>query len=162
MIKKACSRCEGDGSVLKTSKLEVKIPAGSETGTNLRVKGEGEAGERGAETGDLYVIIHVKEHKFFERHGDDIYIEVPVTFGHVALGDVIEVPTLKGDAELKIPAGTQSHTVFRMRGKGVKHLHGSGSGDQLVRVILKTPTKLTKHQKEIIKELEKEKKKFLF
>ncbi|MBW2995935.1 molecular chaperone DnaJ [Candidatus Woesearchaeota archaeon] len=154
-IKNPCKTCHGSGNTKKTSELEVKIPAGSETGTNLRITGAGEAGERGAPAGDLYIILHVKEHNLFERHGDDIYLEIPVTFTQAALGAKIEVPTLKGKAELKIPAGTQSHTIFKMRSKGIPHLHGSGSGDQLVKVILKTPKKLTAKQKDLLKQFNK-------
>ena len=161
-IKHFCPKCDGEGKIQKTSELEVKIPAGSETGTNLRMTGAGEAGERGAEPGDLYVIIHVKQHKLFERHGDDVYLEVPITFPQAALGDKIEVPTLHSKAELKIPAGTQTHTIFKMKNKGIPHLHGSGSGDQLVKVIIQTPKKLSKEQKELLKEFRKEKKKKLF
>ncbi|MBR9691946.1 molecular chaperone DnaJ [Candidatus Woesearchaeota archaeon] len=162
IIKNFCKKCEGEGKIQKISKLEVKIPAGAETGTNLRVEGAGEAGDRNANPGDLYIIIHVKEHKVFERHGDDIYIEIPIRFTQAALGDKIEVPILKGKAELKIPAGTQSHTIFKMRNKGVPHLHGSGAGDQLVKIIVEIPKKLTKKQKELLKEFGKSHKKGFF
>ena len=157
-IKKPCPECKGRGSVQKTSKIDVKIPAGAETGTNLRLRGEGEAGERGAEQGDLYIIIHVKQHKIFERKGDDLFLQIPISFAQAALGDTIEVPTIKGKADLKIPAGTQTHTVFKMRGKGIPYLHGSGSGDQLVQVIVEVPKKLSKEQKELLKKFEKIKK----
>jgi len=155
IIKNKCSNCGGTGKIRKKSELEIKIPAGAETGTNLRVKGAGEAGERGAETGDLYVIVHVKSHKIFERHGNDVYIEAPITFTQAALGAKTEVPTLEGKAELKIPSGTQTHTVFKMKGKGISHLHGSGSGDQLVKVKVQTPKKLSKKQKELLKKFSK-------
>jgi len=158
-IKNECSVCDGTGVVKKTKKIEIKVPAGSETGTNLRVVGEGEAGEKGAESGDLYVIVHVKEHDVFERHGDDIYIKANLPFTIAALGGEINVPTLKGNAKLKIPAGTQSNTVFRMNGKGIPHLHGSGAGDEDVEVIITVPKKLTKKQKEHLKEFQKESKK---
>jgi len=155
-IKHYCPECDGEGKISKTSKLEIKIPAGAETGTNLRIRGAGEAGGRGAEQGDLYVIVHVAEHDTFDRHGDDVYTETKISFSQAALGDSINVPTLKGNAELKIPPGTQGHTIFKMKGKGIPHLHGSGSGDQLVKVIVHTPTKLTKRQKELLEEFEKE------
>ncbi len=155
-IKNECKVCDGTGVVRKTRKIKVKIPAGSETGTNLRVTGEGEAGEKGAPTGDLYVIIHVKEDDKFERHGDDIYTKVELPFTIAALGGEIEVPTLKGKAKLKIPPGTQSNTVFRMRGKGIPHLHGSGIGDEHVEVIISVPKRLTKKQKDLLVEFEKE------
>lgn len=155
VIKAACPKCHGEGSIQKTTKLEIKIPAGSETGTNLRIKGAGEAGERSAEPGDLYLIIHVREHELFERHGNDIYIEAPITFAHAALGGKIEVPTLKGKAELVIPAGTQTGTVFKMKGKGIPSLHGYGTGSQLVKVIIQTPKSLSSKQKELLKEFDK-------
>ncbi|MEE9525688.1 MAG: molecular chaperone DnaJ [Candidatus Woesearchaeota archaeon] len=161
-IKHICQTCRGQGNIRKTSELEIKIPAGAETGTNLRITGAGEAGERGAETGDLYIILHVQEHKIFERDGDDIYLEIPLSFSQAALGAKIDVPTLKGKAELKIPSGTQSHTTFKMRGKGIPHLHGAGSGDQLVRVIIETPKKLTKKQKDLLKNFDKTVKKKSF
>ena len=163
VIKNSCPTCKGQGKISKTSKLEIKIPAGAETGTNLKVAGGGEAGDRNSEPGDLYIIIHVQPHKIFARHGNDIYLEVPITFSQAALGDKVEVPTLKGKAELKIPAGTQTGTVFSMKGKGIHSLHGYGTGAQLVKVIVETPKKLTKKQKDILKEFDKTvKKKSLF
>ncbi|MBW2977355.1 molecular chaperone DnaJ [Candidatus Woesearchaeota archaeon] len=155
IVKKQCSKCHGEGRVEKTRKLEVKIPAGAETGTNLRVVGEGEAGQKGAATGNLYIVIHVKDHKLFERHGNDLFIEVPIPFTIAALGGEIEVPTLKGKATLKIPAGTQTGTTFRMRGKGVPSLHGDGNGNQNVEIKIVTPKKLTKKQKQLLKEFGK-------
>ncbi len=157
-IKNECSVCDGTGVVKKTRKINIKIPSGSETGTNLRITGEGEAGEKGAPPGDLYVIVHVKEHDIFERHGDDIYVKTDLPFTIAALGGEIEVPTLKGKAELKIPAGTQSNTVFRMNGKGMPHLHGTGIGNENVEVIISVPKKLSRKQKELLKELGKESK----
>ena len=158
-IKEECAVCDGTGVVKKTRKLEIKIPAGAEEGTNLRVMKEGEAGEKGAEQGDLYVIIYVKPHDIFERHGDDIYVKVPIPFAVAALGGEIEVPTLDEKAKLKIPTGTQNNTVFRMKGKGIPYLHGHGTGNENVEVIIEVPEKLTKKQKEILKEFEKESKK---
>ncbi len=155
IIKNRCSNCDGTGKINKKSELEIKIPAGAETGTNLRVKGAGEAGERGAETGDLYVIIHVKPHNIFERHGSDVYLKAPISFAQAALGGKVEVPTLDGKAELKIPPGTQTNTVFKMKGKGISHLHGTGSGDQMVKVLVQTPEKLSKKQKKLLKEFDK-------
>jgi molecular chaperone DnaJ len=153
-IKAKCASCHGSGKVSKTSTLEIKIPAGAETGTNLRIREAGEAGERGSEPGDLYIVVHVKKHKVFERHGNDIYLEVPVTFVQAALGDTVEVPTLSGKADLKIPEGTQSGTILRMREKGIINMHSQEYGDQLVKVVVETPTKLSKKQKEILKEFE--------
>ena len=158
-IKNECDVCDGTGVVKKNTKIELKIPAGAEEGTNLRVVGEGEAGEKGARAGDLYVVIHVKEHELFEREGDDINIKVSVPFTIAALGGEIDVPTLKGNAKLKIPSGTQSNTVFRMKDKGIHHLHGHGIGDENVEVTVKVPERVSKKQKELLKEFEKESKK---
>ena len=157
-IKKECAVCDGTGVVKKTRKLEIKVPAGAEEGTNLRVSGEGEAGEKGAEAGDLYIIIHVKDHEIFERHGDDIYVKVQIPFTVAALGGEVEVPTLEGKAKLKIPAGTQNNTIFRMRDRGIIYLHGHGKGNENVEVVIEVPEKLSKEQKELLKEFEKESK----
>ena len=137
----------------------MKIPAGAAEGTNLRVQGEGEAGEPGTAAGDLYIVTYVKPHKLFERQENDIYVKVPVLFTIAALGGEIEVPTLKGKATLKIPAGTQSNTVFRMKGLGIPELHSHHHGDEHVEVYISVPEKLTKKQKELLEELEKESKK---
>lgn len=158
-IKKECVVCDGTGVVKKTRKLEIKVPTGAEEGTNLRVHREGEAGEKGAEPGDLYVIIHLREHEIFERHGDDIYVKVPIPFAIAALGGEIEVPTLDGKAKLKIPAGTQNNTIFRMEGKGIPYLHDHGRGDENVEVVIEVPEKLSKKQKELLKEFEQANKK---
>jgi molecular chaperone DnaJ len=158
-IKKECVVCDGTGVVKKTRKLEIKVPAGAEEGTNLRVVKEGEAGEKGAEAGDLYVIIYVKPHDIFERHGDDIYVKIHIPFTVAALGGEVEVPTLDEKAKLKIPAGTQNNTIFRMKGKGIPYLHGHGCGNENVEVIIEVPEKLSKRQKELLKEFEKESKK---
>lgn len=129
------------------------IPAGVDDGSQLRVSGEGEPGINGGPPGDLYVILRVKPDDFFERRGNDIYCEVPVNFAQVALGDEIEVPTLDGKVKLKIPAGTQTGTYFRIKGKGVPYLRGHGQGDQHVRVVVVTPKKLTERQKELLREI---------
>ncbi len=155
VIKNPCPVCDGEGRIEKKKKIEVEIPAGVSNGTKLRVRGEGEAGAKGGPNGDLYVVIYVQEHDIFKRDGDDIYLDVPITFTQAALGDEIEVPTLEGKASLKIPSGTQSHTIFRMKNKGIPHLQGYGKGSQNVRVVIKTPDKLTKKQKELLKEFEK-------
>ncbi len=157
-IKKECAICDGTGVVKKTRKLEIKVPAGAEEGTNLRITGEGEAAA-GAESGDLYVIIHMKEHEIFERHGDDIYVKLPVPFSIAALGGEAEVPTLEGKAKLKIPSGTQNNTIFRMKNHGVPYLHGHGRGNENVEVVIEVPEKLSKKQKELLREFEKETKK---
>jgi molecular chaperone DnaJ len=163
IVEKECNNCDGTGLVKKTRKIEVKVPAGAEEGTNLRISGEGEAGEQGAPNGDLYVIVHVKEHKIFERDGDDLYIKKDVSFVTAALGGEIEVPTLEGKAKLKIPSGTQPGTIFKMKGKGIPYLHGYGTGDELVEINIKVPEKLSKKQKELLKSFDKaSKKKGLF
>ena len=158
-IKNECAVCDATGVVKKTRKLEIKVPAGAEEGTNLRLVKEGEAGEKGAASGDLYVVIHVKEHDVFERHGDDIYVKVPIPFTIATIGGEIEVPTLNGKAELKIPAGTQNNTIFRMKDHGIPYLHGDGRGNQNVEVFIEVPEKLSKKQKEILREFDKELKK---
>jgi len=158
-IKKECPNCDGTGLVHERRNIKIKIPAGSEEGTNLRVNGEGEAGQRGASKGDLYIVLHMKEHKTFERRGDDIIIKVNIPFTTAALGDEIEIPTLKGKAKLKIPAGTQTGTVFKMKELGIPYLHGEGKGDELVKVEVDVPTKLSSKQKKILREFEKTDKK---
>ncbi|WP_166238900.1 molecular chaperone DnaJ [Paenibacillus turpanensis] len=155
LIKEKCGECHGSGKVKRTRKIHVKIPAGVDDGAQLRVSGEGEMGVRGGPPGDLYIVIRVKAHDFFEREGDDIYCEVPLTFAQAALGDEIEIPTLTEKVKLKIPAGTQTGTFFRLRGKGVPRLRGTGSGDQHVRVTIVTPTGLSEEQKDLLREFAK-------
>ena len=133
-------------------KIAVKIPAGIDDGQQLRVSGQGEPGFNGGPAGDLYVVFHLLPHEFFERHGDDIYCEMPITFVQATLGDDIEVPTLHGKVKLKVPAGTQTGTKFRLRGKGVPNVRGRGTGDQHIIVKLVTPTKLTEKQKQLLQE----------
>src|SRR3989344_2754228 len=157
-IKNACPECNGKGVVRKTRKIEVSIPKGAVDGTNLRIQGEGEAGGHGTDSGDLYIVIHVKPHKVFERHGNNVYVKIPVSFTTATLGGEIEVPTLKGKAELKIPAGTQSNTIFRMKGLGIPDLHSHHVGDENVEVYITVPEKLTKKQKQLLEEFEKENK----
>lgn len=149
----SCDNCAGEGLVRKKKKLEISIPAGVEDGMRLRVAGEGEVGSHGAPNGDLFVMIHVKEHKYFERDGADLHITVPISYTTAALGGQIEVPTIEGKAKLKIPSGTASETMFRMKSKGMPHLRYSGNGDQMVKVQITVPKKLTKKQKEIIGQL---------
>ena len=151
-----CRECKGTGTVQRLRRIKLKIPPGIDDGYSLRLVDEGEPGTRGGPKGDLYVVIHVKPHDLFRREGDDLLCEAHIGFTQAALGVKISVPTLDGKARLEIPAGTQTGTLFRLRGKGVPHLHGSGRGDQLVRVIVKTPTNLTRHQKELLAELAKE------
>jgi molecular chaperone DnaJ len=151
-IEHPCAECHGEGRVSELKTIRIKIPAGVDTGMKLRSSGNGEAGLQGAPSGDLYVFINVVEHEIFERHGDDIACDVPIKFTLAALGGSIEVPTL-GDKEatttkLKIPAGTQDGTVFRIRGRGMPNLHGGTRGDQLVRIHIEIPKKLTGEQRE--------------
>ncbi len=149
-----CHTCRGHGRVHRIRKLEgIRIPPGVDDGTRVRVPGEGEAGERGAPPGDLYLFISVKKHPFFEREGDDLHCEVPISFVQAALGDELEVPSLDGKRlTLRIPEGTQTGTVFRLRGEGVPRVRGQGRGDLLVRVKVVTPSRLTPRQRELLQE----------
>lgn len=152
IIRNPCKKCGGRGKVREIKKIEVNIPAGAEEGLSLRFSGKGEAGERGGPSGDLYVVLTIIPHDFFERNGNDIYCEIPITFVQAALGDEIDVPTLHGEVKMKIPEGTQTSRVFRIKGKGVPYRRGGGCGDQHVRVIVTTPTKLSERQKELLRE----------
>jgi molecular chaperone DnaJ len=154
IIESPCETCNGTGKVRKTKTIEVNIPKGVETGLRLKMTGEGEAGSPGAPPGDLYIVLHVKPHEFFERMGDDIVCEIPISFAQAALGDSIQVPTLYGDVKMNIKPGTQTHSVLRLKGKGMPHLHGHGQGDQLVKVIVQTPTKLNEEQKKLLREFD--------
>jgi molecular chaperone DnaJ len=156
VIEAPCSDCRGTGRVRRERKIEVKIPAGVDTGHNLRLKGEGESGVRGGPTGDLYIAIEVKSHKYFERVGDDIIYRTEVSFPQAALGTKIKVPSLDSKIELTIPSGTHTGTVFKLKGKGVPHLNWFGKGDELVEVTVKTPTKLSRRQKQLLKEFAEE------
>ncbi|MBP3951314.1 molecular chaperone DnaJ [Bacillus suaedae] len=152
IIKQKCSTCAGKGKIRKHKKISVKVPAGIDHGQQLRVSGQGEGGSNGGPPGDLYVVFNVKPHEFFDREGDDIYCEMPLTFAQVALGDEIEVPTLNGKVKLKIPAGTQTGTNFRLRNKGVPNVHGRGQGDQHVKIRVVIPKSLTEKEKDLIRE----------
>lgn len=153
----SCSDCGGEGLIRKKKKIEVSIPAGVEDGMRLRVSGEGQVGEQGGPAGDLYVEVQVKEHKYFERREDDLHITVPISFTQAVLGDEIDVPTIDGKAKLKIPAGTASETIFRMRDKGMSSIGGHYHGDQMVKIRIEVPDKLSKKQKDLIKQLKEEK-----
>ncbi|MEQ1738718.1 MAG: molecular chaperone DnaJ [Methyloglobulus sp.] len=152
-IKDPCGVCRGEGRVQETKTLSAKIPAGVDTGDRIRLAGEGEAGERGAQAGDLYVQIHVKDHAIFTRDGANLYCEVPISFATASLGDEISVPTLNGRVMLKIPAETQTGKLFRLRGKGVKPVRGGAVGDLICKVNIETPVHLTKEQKSLIEQL---------
>ena len=153
-IKNPCKTCHGAGRIESEKTLAVKIPAGVDTGDRIRLAGEGEAGPAGAAAGDLYVEVRVREHDIFQRDGDDLYCEVPIRFSQAALGAELPVPTLEGEAVVKIPSETQTGKVFRLRGKGVKSVRSHSKGDLMCRVVVETPVKLTKRQKELLTEFE--------
>lgn len=155
-IKDPCTNCHGQGRVEKAKTLEVKIPAGVDSGDRIRLSGEGEAGMNGGPSGDLYVQVAVRPHKIFERDGADLFCEVPISFTDAALGGELEVPTLDGRVKLKIPEGTQTGKVFRLRGKGVAPVRGGGQGDLLCRIAIETPVNLSKRQKELLREFQQE------
>lgn len=152
VIGSPCGDCHGKGVVRKQKTLSAKIPAGVDTGNRIRLTGEGEAGMRGGPNGDLYIEIHVKPHNIFERHDNDLYCAVPIDFSSAALGGSIEVPTLGGKLKIKIPEGTQTDKQFRLKGKGIRGLQGSGTGDLICQVKVETPVNLSKKQKELLKE----------
>jgi molecular chaperone DnaJ len=155
IISDPCPKCQGQGRLRKQESLSVRIPPGVDNGSRLKLRGEGEAGYGGGTPGDLYVIIHVKEHSLFVRQENHIVIEVPISFPQAALGCEIEVPTLEGKVNLKVPSGTQSGKVLRLKGKGIIDLHGYGRGDQLIRVVVETPRSLTSRQRELLEEFAK-------
>ncbi|MBI5682746.1 MAG: molecular chaperone DnaJ [Deltaproteobacteria bacterium] len=152
IIKEPCIECRGSGRIRINHSLSIKIPAGVETGTKLRLSGEGEAGLHGGSHGDLYIIINVKPHPIFTRQNDDIICNVPIRFHQAALGTEIDVPSLEGKIKLKIPTGTQSGKVFRLKGKGIASLHTGRRGDMNVIINVEVPTKLTQRQKELLEE----------
>jgi molecular chaperone DnaJ len=153
-IANPCPACSGQGRVRETRTLSVKIPPGVDNGDRIRLAGEGEAGHTGAPGGDLYVEIRVRPHRIFERDGDDLYCEVPIPFTTAALGGELEIPTLDGQVKLKVPPETQSGRMFRLKGKGVKSVRSRVEGDLMCRIIVETPVKLTKRQKELLREFE--------
>jgi len=155
MIADPCGKCKGQGRVEKNKTLSVKVPAGVDNGDRIRLSGEGEAGENGGPAGDLYVQISVREHKIFQRDASDLYCEVPIGLTTASLGGELDVPTLNGRVKLKIPAETQTGKMFRLRGKGVKTVRGSSTGDLMCRVVLETPVNLTKQQKELLEQFDK-------
>ncbi len=150
IIETPCPTCSGSGRVRRTRTIEINIPPGVDDGSHLRIAREGEAGMNGAPSGDLYVVIHVEPHNIFDRYENDLYCKTTIGIAQATLGDEIEIPTIKGKAKLKIPPGTQSHTIFRLRGQGMPDLHGRGKGDQQVKVVVEIPKSLTKKQKELI------------
>jgi len=150
-----CSKCRGDGRLMQQTTIDAKIPAGVEDGTRIRFSGLGEAGINAGPAGDLYVVLQVKEHPFYEREGNNLYCGVPISFPQAALGTEIKVPTLESEHILKVPEGVQSGTMLKIRGKGVPVLNGHGRGDLYVEVRVQTPSKLTKQQRELMQELQR-------
>ncbi len=151
IIKSPCLKCHGQGRVRVTRKIKVRIPAGIQNANRLRIQGEGESGMRGGGRGDLYLYINVKPHPIFKRDGYDIICEVPLTFPQAVFGAEIEVPTLEGMIMMKVPQGTQSGKIFKLKGRGIPRLDGYGKGDEFVRVIMETPVNLNKRQRELLK-----------
>jgi molecular chaperone DnaJ len=152
LIDKPCKRCAGEGRLEQPSRIKLKIPPGVEDGNRLRSTGQGEAGVRGGAPGDLYVIVSVKRHEVFERDGANLYCEVPISFTTATLGGEVIVPTLEGKAQLKVPAGTQGATMFKLKGKGMPQLNRNVAGDLLVRVLVEVPTKLDGEQRRKLEE----------
>ncbi|MDZ7344560.1 MAG: molecular chaperone DnaJ, partial [candidate division KSB1 bacterium] len=153
IIKNPCPECRGEGRVEGEKTITVEIPAGVASGNYITVRGEGNAAPRNGPAGDAFVVIEEKEHEYFERHGDDILYDLPISIPQAVLGDVVEVPTLNGKAKLEIAPGTQSGKILRMRGKGIPHLNGYGSGDQLVRVVVWIPSKLSMQEQQLFAQL---------
>lgn len=151
-VEKPCTECHGSGLKTTTNKISINIPAGVETGTKLRVSGEGDDGIRGAPSGDLYVTIKVLKHDLFRREGQDLFYDLPISYVQACLGDSVDVPTIDGEASLNIPAGTQSGSTFKLRGEGIKSLNWSGKGNLYVKVQVVVPKKLSAKQKEVLKE----------
>lgn len=156
VISDPCNSCHGQGRVEKTKTLSVKIPEGVDTGDRIRLSGEGEAGSHGGPAGDLYVQVNVRQHPIFERDGQHLYCEVPISFVDAALGGELDVPTLDGRVKLKIPAETQTGKMFRLRGKGIKPVRGGAVGDLMVKAVVETPVNLTKRQRELLEEFQSE------
>jgi molecular chaperone DnaJ len=154
IISDPCQSCRGETRVQREHTILVKVPAGVEQDTRIRYQGEGESGMFGGPTGDLYVVLNVKPHKFFERDGDDLHCMVPISFPQAALGTELEIQTLDGVATIKVPEGTQSGKEIKLRGQGVPHLNEHGKGDLIVEIRVATPGKLTKVQRDLLKQLE--------
>ena len=153
VISDPCGRCRGEARLMRERTVDVTVPPGVEDGTRIRYQEQGDAGPNGAPAGDLYIVLRVKPHPFFEREGKDLYCSVPISFSQAALGSEIIIPTLDGEHKLKVPEGTQSGTTFRIRGKGLQALQSSSKGDLFVRVRVQTPSRLNKRQKELLEEL---------
>ena len=154
VIPHPCKECRGNGRVRRSNSIQIKIPPGVDSGSKLRIRGEGEGGERGAPSGDLFVFIYIEPHEFFARDGDDIVCQVPISFPQATLGAEIEVPTLNGSKPLRIPKGTESGELLRIKGEGFPRLRSSGRGDLVAQIVIKTPKNLTKRQEELLREFE--------
>jgi len=154
MISDPCGSCHGQGRVEEQKTLSVKVPAGVDTGDRIRLTGEGEAGSQGGPAGDLYVVVNVREHAIFQRDGDDLHCEVPIRISQAALGDTVRVATLGGEAEIRIPAETQTGKLFRLRGKGVRSVRSRSEGDLYCRVVVETPVNLTPEQRKLLEQFE--------
>ena len=154
MITDPCVTCHGEGRIKKHKTLSVKIPAGVDTGDRIRLAGEGEAGQNNGPSGDLFVVIHLKEHAVFKRDGDDLHCEMPISFATAALGGEVEIPTLDSHAKIKIPAETQSGKIFRLRGKGIKGVRSHAAGDLMCHMIVETPVNLSERQRELLEEFD--------
>jgi molecular chaperone DnaJ len=152
VVENPCSECRGTGSTRDKKTLSVKVPAGVETGVRLKMTGEGGQGTKGGSNGDLYIYIEVREHPLFRREGNDVICEIPISFTQAALGCELEIPTLEGKVAMKVPEGTQTGKIFRLRGKGITSLQGYGKGDQLVVLRVETPTNLNSRQRELLEE----------
>jgi molecular chaperone DnaJ len=156
IIENPCNQCHGAGTIERERKISVKIPPGVDTGSQLLMRGEGDAPTRGGPKGDLYVVVHVRPHELFRRDGDDLICNMEVNFSKATLGGDLQVPTLDGSASIKLPSGTQSGAIFRLKKKGMPDLHNGGRGDELIVIRVRTPSKLTSRQRELIDELSKE------
>lgn len=155
VITSPCKACRGSGRERVQKTVNLRIPAGVETGSRLRLRGEGETGDYGGPSGDLYIFIHVEPHEFFERNGDDIYCRIPISFVQATLGASVEVPTLEGTEKLKIPRGTQGGKTFRLKGKGISRLRSHGRGDQIIETVVTIPTSLNRKQEDLLREFER-------
>lgn len=151
IIETPCKDCSGTGKIMKDKKIHIKIPAGVDTGSVIPLRGQGEPGSKGGPAGDLYIVLRVKPHEIFQRDGSDVICEMPITFVQAALGDELVVPTLDGKVKYKIPEGTQSGTIFRLKGKGIPNLRGYGRGDHYIKVIVEIPKRLNEKQKDLLK-----------
>lgn len=156
IIDSPCTNCSGTGKEMKMKRINIKVPAGVDTGSVIPLRGEGEPGEKGGPSGDLYVYINVEPHEIFAREGNDIICEIPISFVQAAIGDEIQVPSLEGNVKYTIPEGTQTGTIFRLKNKGIPNVRGYGRGDQYVKVVVQVPTKLNEKQKELLREFAKE------